>query len=313
MEEIGRVAGPARVLEQVREQQRKRVAEWTERVPSIRQGLVAATGTSRLADVLPSDLTPTQFAELTLDHEVVDAEARLAQCARCTDPDNARCASDYVQAVEPGLCIEWTEGVGIEQKPCPRYAEHQLRERLASFGVPRNFAGIGFDGFYVNDDYREEAIAYVDNFRELGRAGRGLHLTGEVGTGKTFLACAVMRALVERGAVHRPWFVESAMLMSRLRETFQMDPAERRKITEPLLRSDLLVLDDLGTERVTDWVREQFGIIVNERWSNSRPWIITSNLPLDSYESLFGRRTVSRLTQMLPVVLDFDWSDQRTP
>jgi DNA replication protein DnaC len=140
-----------------------------------------------------------------------------------------------------------------------------------------------------------------------------VHLCGTVGTGKTHLACAVVRGLTSNRRINSAMFLYVPKFLSDLRDSFDLPMQERRDWLDRVMTCDLLVLDDLGAEKTSEWVREQLGIIINERWGNRRSVIVTSNLTLDNYRSTLGERAASRLAAMCPFVFEITGSDQRAP
>lgn len=138
--------------------------------------------------------------------------------------------------------------------------------------------------------------------------GINLYLYGAVGTGKTGLAWSIARYWVEQdiGPAH---FVNVRELLAAARDYYSHggnDPLQ--KIGEPQLE-DLLVLDDLGAERPTDWTRETIATLVERRYQAQANTIVTSNYSpsqlisrLDPRDHIIGQRIVSRLIESCTVV-----------
>src|SRR5262249_31081040 len=142
--------------------------------------------------------------------------------------------------------------------------------------------------------------------------GRGLFLDGPAGVGKTRLAVAVLRQIVQTSGA-RGLFYDTRDLLRVIRSTY--DPSIRTtevEVLRPVLNADLLVLDDLGAEKTSEWVDETMNLIVNTRYSERRLTLFTSNYPdipddSDPNSLLFriGARMRSRLHEMCEfVVLD---------
>ncbi len=150
------------------------------------------------------------------------------------------------------------------------------------------------------------ATAFVDAFPVVDR---GLVLYGPHGVGKTHLAVGMLKEIVRvKGA--RGYFFETRELLRLVRDTYNRSVAETEMdVLEPVLHADLLVLDDLGAERTSDWVQETLGLVVNTRYNERRPTVFTSNL-IDAADSTdprsfiyqLGARTRSRLMEMCDFV-----------
>ena len=125
------------------------------------------------------------------------------------------------------------------------------------------------------------------------------------GVGKTHLAVGILKAAIRsKGA--RGYFFETRELLQLVRDTYNRSVDETEMdVLAPVLKADLLVLDDLGAERTSEWVQETLGLVVNTRYNERRPTIFTSNL-VDSPDNTdprsfifqLGARTRSRLLEM---------------
>lgn len=134
-------------------------------------------------------------------------------------------------------------------------------------------------------------------------AGRNLCLFGPVGVGKSHAAVAAVRHLHQRGLSVR--FLPVVELLDMLR------PGGPEGTFEQLADRDVLVLDDLGTERATDWTAERLYAVINRRWLEERPTVVTTNLPPDEFETAIGPRAFSRLVGNGAVSLRLGGADRR--
>ena len=136
---------------------------------------------------------------------------------------------------------------------------------------------------FANDDMSNERVTkamqnYVDNFPELKKQGKGLLLYGQCGTGKTYSACEVANALIDKG--YSVLVTNFARVLNELQATF-----EKQEYIDSINRNDLLVLDDLGIERDTSFAREQVYNIIDARYRAGLPMIITTNLTMDKIKA----------------------------
>lgn len=125
---------------------------------------------------------------------------------------------------------------------------------------------------------------YVDSFFDVG-ANRfrraGLLYIGPPGGGKTHLAVSVLRELIELYGV-RGRFVDFTTLLHQIQATFHQQSTESKaSILAPVIRADVLVLDELGAQKPTEWAMENLYLIMNTRYTAGRPTIFTTNYRLE--------------------------------
>ena len=187
------------------------------------------------------------------------------------------------------------------------------QERLADANIPRRYQHCTLDNFLAYNESLTRAVAQARRLVDAFPAATvGLFLEGQPGVGKTHLAAAVLKAIVDKTAA-RALFYDTRDLLRVIRSTY--DPAIRTtelEVLRPVLTADLLVLDDLGAEKTSEWVDETMNLIVNTRYSERRMTLFTSNYPdipdeteINSLVCRIGARMRSRLHEMCEfIVLD---------
>lgn len=160
---------------------------------------------------------------------------------------------------------------------------------------------------FANDNRENEKLSdamkrYADQFPEFLEEGRGLLLVGPVGTGKSFLAACIANKLLDDG--YYCLMTNFTTLINRIQETFD----ERQAVIDDLNNYSLLILDDLGAERQSEFMQEQVYNIIDARYRSGLPFIITTNISLEeikkpkdiSYARIYDRI----LERCFPVVVD---------
>ena len=151
---------------------------------------------------------------------------------------------------------------------------------------------------FANDDLTNERITkaaqrYVEKFSELRQSGKGLLLYGNTGTGKTYTACEIANALIDKGY---PVIVTNfARILNTLQGTF-----EKQEYIDGFNHYQLLVIDDLGIERDTAYAKEQVFNIIDSRYRSGLPMIITTNLTMEKIknpEDIENRRIYDRILE----------------
>lgn len=138
---------------------------------------------------------------------------------------------------------------------------------------------------------------------------RGLYIHGPVGSGKTFVAWAIANEWEKKN--RRTKFWNTTELLHEIRRDFDLPPIDKSHAADDLLAYDgLLFLDDVGAERMTEWVAETFYLVLNRRYDRMLPTIITSNLPVSELAERIGDRAASRIVEMCEVI-ELVGSDRR--
>ncbi len=163
--------------------------------------------------------------------------------------------------------------------------------------MPEMFSGATLRG-YQRRPGTEEAYSAVKDYllnREKNfAAGRGLILMGAVGCGKTHLGCAILNCALEDGYHAAYWNVPQQLDMMMYGHA---DEDKQMKVLDKAVMAQVLLLDDLGAEKTSSWTQKELVIILDERYRENKPTIITSNLMLTDGElrRSCGDRAYSRL------------------
>lgn len=223
-----------------------------------------------------------------------NVEQRLSDCENCS---GEKCSATSPRPGETPIVLKGK----ILYEQCQKYINLRILKKLMSAGVGQRFLNCTIDNYQPNTKDQKIALARTKKYLSTLPSERGLLISGPVGTGKTHLAIAVLRTVFSSAAFSQIMFYPLPKLLSGIRE--QMGKSRKQNLLEESMKVDFLVLDDLGAERVTDWVAEQLYILVNERYENMRPTIFTTNCDLETLEKNIGQRTMSRIMEMCDGIL----------
>jgi DNA replication protein DnaC len=194
---------------------------------------------------------------------------------------------------------------------------------LDSAKIPPRYVDCDLDHYDSQTLLQERARKMAENFaadypfvQEDFPEG-GLLFSGPSGTGKTHLSVSVVKTLLKKGI--RCLFVDFHDLLAEIRSSYDdLSQTSELQILRPVLTSEVLVLDDLGSQRMTEWMQDTVFHIVNLRYQQKKTLITTTNLAIEpakgiSQETLrerLGYKVVSRLYEMCTFI-DLDGPDYR--
>lgn len=144
---------------------------------------------------------------------------------------------------------------------------------------------------------------YSENFKKCKAEGLGLLIYGDPGNGKTYVSSCIANELLN--SLTPVICVSINGLLSRIQETYNRWGREAESdVIRGLCNADLLIIDDLGTEKKTDWSRSMIYNVIDSRYRSNLPLIITSNLKINPKKTngilseLYDRRTEDRILEM---------------
>lgn len=211
------------------------------------------------------EITRKSSANLSPDENVAEV------CSIChdkgfvipIDPDTGK--ADYSQVV-----------------PCRCRQQSRLKDILERYSLyfPSGYQGKTLDNFLVDSSDLGEAHAMAREVAEETGKIKCLTILSLVDRGKTHLAVGICRRWLERGRIARFAYVPD--LLNELRTGYDVRGEDSYNAKLQLFcEVPLLVLDDLGTGRYTDWAREQLLVIADTRLRNGKYLVITSNNEID--------------------------------
>lgn len=191
-------------------------------------------------------------------------------------------------------------------------------------GVPAKFREASFDNFRGGDIIKKKCLEFISAYNRDIRIYEGVNasfdkgllsypgsivFTGTTGCGKTHLAVSLWRELVLESRSREVFFITVPELLLEIRATFgqkksfdsweKSDPNQtEEQVINNYSKVELLILDDLGSEKTSDFTIQSLYLIIDRRNRELRPTIITTNLSLQEIEDNLGARIASRLADM---------------
>ena len=163
---------------------------------------------------------------------------------------------------------------------------NQYRDNIYYFNISENLKNASMKTIDTKDKNRFEAIKWIDTFINQYTKGikcKGIYLNGNFGCGKTYLLSAMLNELAKRG--HKVAIVYYPEFLRALKESFNTTDEFKNKFNY-IKKVELLLLDDIGAETVTEWSRDEIlGTILQYRMEENLPTLFTSNLTMKELET----------------------------
>ena len=182
--------------------------------------------------------------------------------------------------------------------PCECRTQTRLGRALAAAQIPPRYQPCAFTNFELYPQRggpRNESLwkafgivqQYLADYPLVD--GTGLLLTGDTGVGKTHLVVALLKALIEKGA--DGLFLDYQELLKRIQSSYNPKAlTAEREVIRPVLETEVVVIDDLGANRISDWVEDTINYMLNHRYNEKKPTLLTANLRQEAMSGEAGKR-----------------------
>lgn len=267
----------------------------------------------------PPEPKECEFCGKTLYHEGVILFDQVAFWS----PAPQRCTCEA--AVKYWTDYEEKQRQAKEQEELARKRaamQEKIKKLLGQSGLKKRFLNRTFGNYRARTPEQRKAYAvakaYADRFQEFYERGEGLYIEGTNGTGKTHLAAAIALQLIHKGI---PVLCKTSIdLLDDIKKAFDDNQVSEYDVLKIYKQVDLLIIDDLGKEQCTDWSMSTLYSILNDRYEDMKPTIITTNFNEDTliknltpkgYDNAKIVAIISRLREV-STVLTMAWEDYRS-
>ncbi len=193
---------------------------------------------------------------------------------------------------------------------CQCYKEQRLKILYRNARIPKRYQHCNIDNFEEIHPSQRKAKKIAHKFiKEFPLNEAGLLFLGKCGVGKTHLAVGILKALILEKGINGIYY-DFKDLLKEIQSSYNpISENTEMDILLPIFSSEVVVLDDLGVGKMSEWVREMLEHIINIKYNEKKTMILTSNLPdipMDaegqSFERAIGARLRSRLYEMCVTV-----------
>lgn len=234
---------------------------------------------------------------------------------------NLKAVPEYAEnrpgaADEPEVCptcfgsgMEVVPGKGA--RPCHCRKQNKTEDLLAKMRIPPRYKNCSFSTYEYQNHSQNRAASIAFRFaNEFLTFEDGLLLMGTVGVGKTHLSISILKEVASQYRIHG-LFYQFTALLKEIQDSYNPNTqTSELKVLSPIFEADLLVLDELGATKPTDWVRDTMMHIINTRYNDKKRTIFTTNYPdervndrEETLEDRIGVRLRSRLHEMCKTVV----------
>lgn len=241
------------------------------------------------------NLPYTEKAEL-YSSELQNTLNRKNKCASC-----AKQGADTVDCYYPTASLDG-DIYRVSYGMCPRaktyLRQQKINKLLTNSGISALFRERTFGSFNPSASTLTAYTTCKDFVKDYKPKTKGLRLWGEYGCGKTHLAAAIVNNLLKKGIPCM--FVVVPELLDYMRQGMNDESKAlmAMQIIDAAKTTDVLILDDLGAEKPSEWVKEQLFILINSRYENRLTTLITTNLNTMGLVDRLGQRIGSRIAEM---------------
>lgn len=217
--------------------------------------------------------------------QLMECSQELENCSKCKGLNECK-NSVKGSMLKPDV---YYDDITFSYVNCKYFEQEKYRNNIVYYDLPKKIREASFANLYT-DKTRVEIIKKVKEFMDLflkGKSTKGIYLHGNFGSGKTYIISALFNELAKKG--YKSVAVPVPELIRSIKDSFKDDYSERY---EHIRTTPILLLDDIGSEYLTPWARDEvLGPILQYRMDNDLPIFFTSNFTLEELEEHLAMNT----------------------
>ena len=230
------------------------------------------------------------------DEYLMKYTSKLEECAQEIDNCSKCKGLDYCKNSYKGHILSpdiLNENLVFDEIPCKYYLKNEeqnkYKKNIYLFEVPKEIKEASMKNIHLDDSERYDIIKWLKNFIDTytpKKGTKGLYLTGNFGCGKTYLISACLNELAKKD--HKIAIIYYPEFLRSLKESFG-DNDEYNEKFNFIKKTELLLIDDIGAETMTEWSRDEvLGTILQYRMQEGLTTFFTSNLTIKDLEEHFS-------------------------
>ena len=230
------------------------------------------------------------------DDYLMKYTSKLEECAQEIDNCSKCKGLDYCKNSYQGYILSpdiLNENLVFDEIPCKYYLKNEeqnkYKKNIYLFEVPKEIKEASMKNIHLDDSERYDIIKWLKNFIDTytpKEGNKGLYLTGNFGCGKTYLISACLNELAKKD--HKIAIIYYPEFLRSLKESFG-DNDEYNEKFNFIKKTELLLIDDIGAETMTEWSRDEvLGTILQYRMQEGLTTFFTSNLTIKDLEEHFS-------------------------
>ncbi|MCC5814614.1 MAG: ATP-binding protein [Leptospira sp.] len=248
-------------------------------------------------------------AGIVLDENVRGSRSGLLSLCHCIAGD---CDSCPARGEAPYLIYDEEQDMQI---PClcqgARFELMRLEKLVAAAAIPPRYRFKFLQSIEIGDKDNDPELSFliahdwaselVHLWKNPNFVPRGFYLWGGTGSGKTLLACVILNELIFRYGVNCKYAKINKDFLDAIRNTYQKESETHGKevlITKEFMDVDVLVIDDFGVQKDSDFNNQKLYDLIDTRYENEKITLLTSNHPLEEWKARGEGRLYSRLREM---------------